>query len=144
MVRQWAPLVWLAPNEQFMPGNVNDFLRFVHAEKSTTTSAAGDHQNGGDVPVEILELGDEYFYDAENQPPISTDAVQWPPPPSPPIRRNKRMFNNKNYGRDFVRDLPTGKRSLNWFLVTNEKIGWFFDIQNYFGKKNHQHYTCHI
>lgn len=108
-----------------MPGNVNDFLRFVHAEKSTTTASTSAATNHADEDVEIVDLSDEYFYDLENQPAAAptVDAAQWPPtpqlPPPPPVRRNKRMFKNSN----FIIDLPIGKRSLNWFLVTNDKIG---------------------
>ncbi|VVC43291.1 Vacuolar protein sorting-associated protein 62 [Cinara cedri] len=29
MVRRWAPLIWLAPDEQFLPGSVSDFLNHV-------------------------------------------------------------------------------------------------------------------
>ncbi|XP_050548210.1 uncharacterized protein LOC126909834, partial [Daktulosphaira vitifoliae] len=29
MVRRWAPLVWLAPDEKFMPASVTDFLSHV-------------------------------------------------------------------------------------------------------------------
>ncbi|XP_025410995.1 vacuolar protein sorting-associated protein 62-like [Sipha flava] len=29
IVRRWAPLIWLAPDEQFLPGSVSDFLNHV-------------------------------------------------------------------------------------------------------------------
>lgn len=29
LVRRWAPLIWLAPDEQFLPGSVSDFLNHV-------------------------------------------------------------------------------------------------------------------
>jgi len=29
MVRRWAPLIWLAPDEQFLPGSVANFLSHV-------------------------------------------------------------------------------------------------------------------
>ena len=33
LVKKWAPLVWLAPNEKFLPGDVKTFLSNVHAER---------------------------------------------------------------------------------------------------------------
>lgn len=53
LVRQWAPLVWLAPGEKFMPSSVTDFLHHVHAEKSKTPvknkpSAAGNESGSAE------------------------------------------------------------------------------------------------
>ena len=52
-MRQWAPLVWLAPGEKFMPSSVTDFLHHVHAEKSKTPvknkpSAAGNESGSAE------------------------------------------------------------------------------------------------
>lgn len=30
LIRQWAPIVWLAPEEKFMPLGVDEFLNNVH------------------------------------------------------------------------------------------------------------------
>lgn len=117
LVRQWAPLVWLAPGEQFMPGNVNDFLRYVHAEKSTTTTKT--EAVPSKVPDEILELAEEYYYEVDNS--LAGDANGQ----MPPVERNKRMFREKKTLKDYVIDLPIGQRSLNWFLVTNDNIGQY-------------------
>lgn len=116
LVRQWAPLVWLAPGEKFMPGNVNDFLRYVHAEKSTT----GTSTLPSKVPEEILELGEEYYYEVDNS--LTVDG-EGNGQLTPPVQRNKRMFREKQKLKDYVIDLPIGQRSLNWFLVSNDNIG---------------------
>lgn len=113
LVRQWAPLVWLAPGEKFMPGNVNDFLRYVHAEKSTTTASVVPNK----VPEEILELGEEYYYEVDNSLTGEGNGQL------PPAQRNKRTFREKKKLQDYVIDLPIGQRSLNWFLVSNDNIG---------------------
>lgn len=113
LVRQWAPLVWLAPGEKFMPGNVNNFLRYVHAEKSVTGTLAVPSK----VPEEILELGEEYYYEVDNS---WTGEVNGQ---LPPAQRNKGMFREKKKLHDYVIDLPIGQRSLNWFLVSNDNIG---------------------
>lgn len=31
LIRQWAPVVWLAPEEKFLPLGVDEFLHYVHA-----------------------------------------------------------------------------------------------------------------
>lgn len=46
-MRQWAPLVWLAPGEKFMPSSVTDFLHHVHAEKSKNPVKKKRPGNGG-------------------------------------------------------------------------------------------------
>lgn len=33
LIKLWAPLVWLAPQEKFMPLGVEEFLSHVHPEK---------------------------------------------------------------------------------------------------------------
>lgn len=115
-------MVWLAPGEQFMPGNVNDFLHHVHAEKGQKPSTNKDE------PVDLND--DIYYYEVGNGNELSSivppDADianvgdhEWPAP----VRRNKRMFKDNNFLLDYIIDLPIGKRSLNWFLVTNDKIG---------------------
>lgn len=32
LIRKWAPIVWLAPEEKFMPLGVDEFLSHVHFE----------------------------------------------------------------------------------------------------------------
>lgn len=29
LIKQWAPLIWLAPNETFFPANVENFLNYT-------------------------------------------------------------------------------------------------------------------
>lgn len=38
LVKQWAPLVWLAPGERFMPSDVNEFLRHVHVHEQENSN----------------------------------------------------------------------------------------------------------
>lgn len=115
LVRQWAPLVWLAPGEKFMPGNVNNFLRYVHAEKSVTGATAVPSK----IPEEILELGEEYYYEMDNSLTRSGEGNGQ----LPPTQNNKRIFREKKKLQDYVIDLPIGQRSVNWFLVSNDNIG---------------------
>lgn len=98
-----------------MPGNVNNFLRYVHAEKSVTGTPAVPSK----VPEEILELGEEYYYEVDN----SLNGGAEGNGQLPAAERNKRMFREKKKLQDYVIDLPIGQRSLNWFLVSNDNIG---------------------
>ena len=49
LVKKWSPLVWLAPNEKFLPGNVKTFLSNVHAEREKLSSQ------------KIKDIGDNKF-----------------------------------------------------------------------------------
>lgn len=106
LVREWAPLVWLAPNEKFMPGDVTEFLQHVHAEESQTK-----RKNGNDDSNEDEQLA---YYDADNE--FSTILGQ--ETPNSWEKRNRRMFNS-------IIDLPLGEYSSHWNLVTNDGIGEF-------------------
>lgn len=44
MVRRWAPLVWLAPDEQFLPGSVSDFLNYVTPKPRSPVDAQQHHE----------------------------------------------------------------------------------------------------
>eukprot|EP00102_Acyrthosiphon_pisum_P013400 XP_008182958.2 PREDICTED: LOW QUALITY PROTEIN: vacuolar protein sorting-associated protein 62 [Acyrthosiphon pisum] len=48
MVRRWAPLIWLAPDEQFLPGSVTDFLNHVTPKPR---SLSNDVQQHSKVPM---------------------------------------------------------------------------------------------
>lgn len=119
-MREWAPLVWLAPGERFMPGDVTEFLHHVHAEKAKVKPQQEEQ-------ILTDEMVEHYYYDTNNE--LSTILSQvtnrWE-------RRDKRMFKDSNYLLDYIIDLPVGERSNNWFLVTNDEIGK--DIQGYFLK----------
>lgn len=116
MVREWAPLVWLAPNEKFMPGDVTEFLHHVHAEKAKyNANNAHDPHNTDDVDDEQL-----YYYETTNE--LNTILAQHEQ--NPWERRHKRMYKD-NYLFNYIIDLPIGEHSSNWFLVTNDDIGMF-------------------
>lgn len=115
LVRDWAPLVWLAPNEKFMPGDVNEFLQHVHAEKMKKT------KNARDQPLQSDDGDDEqlYYYETANELNV---LLSQPDHQHPWERRHKRMYKD-NYLFNYIIDLPIGEHSLNWFLVTNDNIG---------------------
>lgn len=110
LVREWAPLVWLAPNEKFMPGDVTEFLQHVHAEKVKQRTSEED--------LQIDDQEQLYYYDIDNE--FSTLLA--PEPPNQWERRHKRMYKD-NYLYNYIIDLPIGEHSSNWFLVTNDNIG---------------------
>lgn len=115
LVREWAPLVWLAPNEKFMPGDVTEFLQHVHAEKAKTKRKnTNNHDNDDNSEDEAIA-----YYDIDNE----FSMILGQRLPNAWENRDKRMFN-------YIIDLPLGQYSSNWYLVTNDAIGkrenWFF------------------
>lgn len=117
LVREWAPLVWLAPNEKFMPGDVTEFLQHVHAEK------AKKHKNDGNKQDQSFQSddGDDeqlYYYETANE----LNVILAQPDRHPWERRHKRMYKD-NYLFNYIIDLPIGEHSSNWYLVTNDNIG---------------------
>lgn len=116
LVREWAPLVWLAPGEKFMPGDVTEFLHHVHAEKAKI-------KPNPDEEVLTDEIMERYYYDTDNE--LSTILSQIP---NRWERRHKRTFKDKNYLLDYIIDLPVGEHSSHWHLVTNDEIGTLFFI----------------
>ena len=41
LIKQWAPVVWLAPEEKFMPLGVEEFLAHVHPESKDNSFTPG-------------------------------------------------------------------------------------------------------
>lgn len=109
LVRDWAPLVWLAPGEKFMPGDVTEFLPHVHAEKAKFKLNMDDQ-----TATAADELMHQYYYDTDNE--FSTILSQI-------SSRHKRTFKERNHLLRYIIDLPVGQHSNNWFLVTNDEIG---------------------
>uniref|UniRef100_A0AAG5D237 Vacuolar protein sorting-associated protein 62 n=1 Tax=Anopheles atroparvus TaxID=41427 RepID=A0AAG5D237_ANOAO len=112
LVKQWAPLVWLAPNEKYMPGDVSKFLRYVHAEEAKLVTVYPGN--------EITELDDLNNYDSGMANELSYyDSIMH-------VRqgriRNKRNFKDPSVSLDFLFDFPIGNESKNWYLVTNNNI----------------------
>lgn len=96
-----------------MPGNVNDFLRNVHAEKSAVAAPSVLHQT-----ADILDVSDDvllYELDrelgmSESQPQLSRDSGKPFASPSAAVHLER------------VIDLPIGKRSADWFLTANSDV----------------------
>lgn len=45
LIRQWAPVVWLAPEEKFLPLGVDEFLHYVHAvDRDSSVNTHHHHQ----------------------------------------------------------------------------------------------------
>ncbi|XP_058128613.1 uncharacterized protein LOC131292889 [Anopheles ziemanni] len=112
LVKQWAPLVWLAPNEKYMPGDVSKFLQYVHAEEAKVTTVYPGN--------EITELDDLDSYDSR----LANELSYY----DPVIQlhqgrfRNKRNFKDPSVSLDLLFDFPIGNESKSWYLVTNSNI----------------------
>jgi hypothetical protein len=108
LVRKWSPLVWLAPNEKFLPGDVKNFLANVHAEREKPNTK------------KIKDIGDNYSHYYE-------DLVYYEGSTSKsgtmvPNNRKRRNF-EKDTSLEYIFELPIDSQSENWFLVTNEQLG---------------------
>uniref|UniRef100_A0A182NQ18 Vacuolar protein sorting-associated protein 62 n=1 Tax=Anopheles dirus TaxID=7168 RepID=A0A182NQ18_9DIPT len=111
LVKQWAPLVWLAPNEKYMPGDVSKFLEHVHAEEAKVVTVYPGS--------EITELDDLSNYDHG----MTNELSYYDPVDQRQGRfRNKRNFKDSSISLDLLFDFPIGNESKNWYLVTNNDI----------------------
>ncbi|GAB0098120.1 Vacuolar protein sorting-associated protein 62 [Sergentomyia squamirostris] len=108
LVQEWAPLVWLAPGEKFLPSAVTDFLHHVHAEKSRVKEKVKPSVTPPSPPVDSDLILDNNIRRNGGQ-------SAWE-------RRNKRTFRGENLLVDYIIDMPVGENSENWFLVTNDDI----------------------
>lgn len=127
LVRQWAPLVWLAPGEQFMPGNVNDFLRNVHAEKSTVAASSVLQQT-----ADILDVSDDVLlYELDREIGNSEEAAEGGEHRNKNNDASRSLRPDNNYEAPPLRapfrmerviDLPIGKRSVDWYLTANGDV----------------------
>lgn len=64
LIKQWAPVVWLAPEEKFMPLGVEEFLAHVHPEakdKSFTPGMPLGDTSEKSFLVTNTEIGKKYF-----------------------------------------------------------------------------------
>lgn len=102
-----------------MPGDVTEFLQHVHAEKSKPSSTPLNEVNYEHLDDEIVR-----YYESENElnKIARRDGME---PPNQWENRNKRTFKDRNFLLDYIIDLPIGRRSANWFLVTNDDVGKF-------------------
>uniref|UniRef100_A0A182YE26 Uncharacterized protein n=1 Tax=Anopheles stephensi TaxID=30069 RepID=A0A182YE26_ANOST len=111
LVKQWAPLVWLAPNEKYMPGDVSKFLENVHAEEAKVVTVYPGS--------EITELDDLKHYDDG----MTNELSYYDPVDQRQGRfRNKRNFKDPSVSLDLLFDFPIGNESKSWYLVTNNDI----------------------
>lgn len=104
LVTEWSPLVWLAPGEQFMPGDVDDFLKHVHPELPQAKPG---------VIYDLNEHPDKYFEymnDIKELQELQSNLI---------TNRIKRNYRNPSNAMD---QLPTGEESEKWFLVSNKAI----------------------
>lgn len=111
-----------------MPGNVNDFLRNVHAEKSTVEASSVLQQTADilDVSDDVLlyeldreignseELVDTGVGDESTR--AGADTVQ------PHTMRPNYATARSPFRMERVIDLPIGKRSMDWFLTANDDV----------------------
>ncbi|XP_055536433.1 uncharacterized protein LOC129725061 [Wyeomyia smithii] len=112
LVRKWAPLVWLAPNEKYLPGSVSTFLEHVHAEKVKVVTVYP-----GNEISDVSELNHyPYYYDTDNE------LTYYDPTVRQARNRNKRNFRDPSTSLDLLFDLPIGNESKNWYLVTNNEV----------------------
>lgn len=103
-----------------MPGNVNEFLSHVHAEKPTPVAAGAStiHQN-----ADILDVSDDMLlYELDRE-----IGVEQPAAEISAIGSDDTMkFDSKSGPQrrfSFGIDLPIGMKSQDWFLVSNTDIG---------------------
>lgn len=67
LIRKWAPIVWLAPEEKFMPLGVEEFLDHVHFEYKDRPLQMEDTLPMGEISetaylVTNTDVGELYIY----------------------------------------------------------------------------------
>lgn len=106
LVREWSPLVWLAPGEKYFPMDVDAFLRHVHPELPDTSQK---------LPVyDLNEDPDKYaeYYSKLKGSEEFQNNIYY-------TNRIKRTY--KNLGANDAL-LPIGESSEKFYLVTNRNI----------------------
>lgn len=119
LVRTWSPLVWLAPNEKYLPGDVRTFLTHVHAEREKP----GSHK--------IKDIGDNlgkyshYYQNDGFEDLIYYEGVGVPSSIGGATTQNNRKRRNfdKDTSLEYIFELPIDDASENWYLVTNDELG---------------------
>lgn len=116
-MKTWSPLVWLAPNEQFLPGNVKTFLTNVHAER----------EKNGDK--KIKDIGDnlgKYSHYYQND--AFEDLIYYEEAPEQSegaaVQNNRKRRNfEKDTSLEYIFELPIDDASEDWYLVSNDNLG---------------------
>lgn len=117
MVKAWSPLVWLAPNEKFLPGDVKTFLTHVHAEREKQGSKKikdiGDNLGKYSHYYQNDGFEDILYYEGTEATSMGTATQN---------NRKRRNF-DKDTSLEYIFELPIDDASENWFLVTNDELG---------------------
>lgn len=137
-MKKWAPLVWLAPGEKFMPSSVPHFLNHVHPEKSRSPVKKKPHENGAEED-DSFEGDDEQLYLLQqHQEQLSEKLTaeflkQRLRQQGANNRRNSEQAfdpnlndwesRNKRTYKEKVIKVPFGENSENWNLVTDDDLG---------------------
>ena len=103
LIREWSPLVWLAPGEKFMPMDVDEFLKHVHPER------VGPRPQVYDLN-EHPEKYAEYYNDIKEIQDMQDSLMS---------NRIKRNYRNP---LSIVDGIPIGEDSEKWHLVTNSDL----------------------
>jgi hypothetical protein len=117
LVKTWSPLVWLAPNEKFLPGNVKTFLGHVHAEREKKGNK------------KIKDIGDNlgtysHYYQNDGFEDLIYYEGSAMPAAGATIQNNRKRRNfDKDTSLEYIFELPIDDASENWFLVTNDELG---------------------
>lgn len=117
-MKTWSPLVWLAPNEKFLPGDVRTFLSNVHAEREKQGSKKikdiGDNLSKYSHYYQNDVFEDLIYYEGVEEPKAGASTVQ--------NNRKRRNF-DKDTSLEYIFELPIDDASENWYLVTNDELG---------------------
>jgi hypothetical protein len=116
LVRTWSPLVWLAPNEKYMPGDVKLFLSNVHAEREKPSN-----KKIQDISDDLSKYSYYYDYDAYKDLIYYDGNGATGSGTSSSGNRNKRNFDRET-SLEHIFELPIENSSEDWFLVTNEDL----------------------
>jgi hypothetical protein len=126
LVKKWSPLVWLAPNERFMPGNVRTFLSHVHAEREKPNNKKikdiGDNLGRYSHYYQNNGFEDLIYYETSKK--RTTTTVRRPTSLASSMQNNRKRRNfDKDTSLEYIFELPIDDASENWYLVTNEELG---------------------
>jgi hypothetical protein len=120
LVKTWSPLVWLAPNEKYLPGSVRTFLTHVHAEREKQGTKKikdiGDNLGTYSHYYENDGFEDLIYYEGVEVPAKPGDGTM--------IQNNRKRRNfDKDTSLEHIFELPIDDASENWYLVTNDELG---------------------
>jgi hypothetical protein len=119
-VKTWSPLVWLAPNEKYLPGNVRTFLTHVHAERekhgNKKIKDIGDNLGTYSHYYQNDGFEDLIYYEGADSNSVSGGGTM--------VQNNRKRRNfDKDTSLEYIFELPIDDASENWYLVTNEELG---------------------